>query len=133
MTIPVRAVSGLAGLVQPHDRVDLLAQFDFGSRETQQSYVFTILQDVEVLAVGRALSGIGDAKKKSAKGDSGTVTLAVTPDAAQRVVFALVNGSIHLSLLPRGARERTPQLQPATAASVTGMTRLVRRREYRGR
>ncbi len=137
ISIPVNAVSGVAGFIQPGDRIDLLAEFEFGSNDVVESQVMTILHGVEVMAVGKKLRS-PIARQSSSSGESRavpptTITLAVSPTQAQRVAFALTNGHIHLTLRSRGEVVRRGELPAATAATVTGQSSLLRRREYRGR
>ncbi len=145
VTIPVNAVTGVAGLIHPNDRVDLLAQFEVGTAETAQPQVFTILQRVPVIAVGREIADVvrphvvasdaseagNDARAHDA--NTTTLTLAVAPDDVQRIVFALGNGALHVALAATAEENAPPPLTPATAASVTGSSSLVRRRDYRGK
>lgn len=145
VSVPYQAARAAGGLVRPHDRVDLLVSFDFGARDAAETSVFTVLRNLEVLAVNREISGtapLRDLKLDAAStlaarreaASEGTVTLAVTPEEAQRVVFAVENGVVHLTLRGNGEHEEAaPILAPATAANVTGLSSLIRRREYRGR
>lgn len=134
ISLPVDPVSGVAGLVEPGNWVDLLATFDFGEATNAQSFTMTVLERVSVLAVD---ARVQLADTKAARVQEQTVTLAVTPDQAQRVVFAQESGRLRLALRPQAEAE-LPELarssrDPANAASVTGMSGLVRRKEYRGR
>lgn len=140
VTIPVTPVSGVSGMVRPHDRVDLLAQFDFGTEAGAQSYVLTLLQGVRVLAVDDDTSGMWPSDKPGGKSSghrslpAQQITVAATPDDAQRIVFAIANGELFCSLVPDAdATNQAAPLSPATAASVTGMQSLLYRREYHGR
>lgn len=117
INIPLHHTHGLAKIVQPHDRVDLLAEFAFGRGETAQQMVMTLLQDIKVVAA-----------------DAQQASLLVTPDQAQQVAFAMLHGDVLVSLRPSLHDETSFQnLRPTTAASVTGLPSLLPRREYRGR
>jgi pilus assembly protein CpaB len=134
VTIPVNAVSGNAGLIRPGDRVDLLAQFAFGTTQRAEPMVQTLMQGAQVIAVGQTIahripSGASPSHAKAHQ----TITLAVMPIDAQRVVFALAHGRVHVSLQPSLQEQPPRRLAPSTAASVTGMSNLLQWREYRGR
>lgn len=145
VSVPYQAARAAGGLLRPRDRVDLLVSFDFGARDAAETSVFTVLRNLEVLAVNREIGGTAVVREASAGGtggiavrrdaaSEGTVTLAATPEEAQRVVFAVENGVVHLALRGKSEGEDpAPILAPATAANVTGLSSFIRRREYRGR
>jgi len=111
ITIPVNDVTGVGGLVKPKDHVDLIGTFETEnysevaervgargmSRVPVDTATITLLQNVTVLATGRSLSeglaGLG----RGGPGYS-NVTLLVTPEEAQMLVFCLKRGEITLSL-----------------------------------
>lgn len=129
VAIPIDATHASGGLLAPHDRVDLMASFDFGSGEQRQSYIFTLWQDLEVLSVGTRLPGAEAVRGAPAR----TVTLAVAPVAVPQVLFAIENGTVFLALRAPEDADVVANPEPATAASVTGMSSLIKRSEYRGR
>jgi pilus assembly protein CpaB len=98
VTVGVDAVSGLAGLVWPGDRVDLLlTQSQDGSNIPPARRISgeTVLHDVRVLAIDRQL--VQGATSESPETQMvRTVTLEVTPPDAERVAVAERLG--HLSL-----------------------------------
>ncbi len=98
VTVGVDAVSGLAGLVWPGDRVDLIltqSQDGAGVPPARRISGETVLHDVRVLAIDRQL--IQGATSESPESQAArTVTLEVTPSEAERVVVAARLG--HLSL-----------------------------------
>ena len=113
VTVGVDAVSGLAGLVWPGDRVDLiLTQTQEGNAVPPSRRVSgeTVLHDVRVLAIDRQL--IQGATSESPESQAArTVTLEVTPSDAERVMVAARLGHLSLSVVA------VPQA--ATAASDT--------------
>ena len=141
ISIPVDAVSGVAGLVEPGNWVDCIATFDFGDAANAQSFTMTLLAGVPVLAVDQRVRlredlGVDGTTKKIGKEVEQTVTMALTPEQVQRVIFAQETGRLRLALRAQAdgeGREGLALPDPATAASVTGMSGLVRRKEYRGR
>lgn len=147
VSIAVDAVSGVAGLIEPGNFVDCLATFDFGEAANTQSFTMTLLEGAPVVAVDQRVALLDATAAAAEPGTPGapraraqeqTVTLALTPTEAQKVIFAQEGGRLRLSL--RSQQEPAPtgnemgmSREPATAASVTGMTNLVKRKEYRGR
>ena len=101
VTVGVDAVSGLAGLVWPGDRVDLiLTQSQEGSDVPPARRVSaeTVLHDVRVLAIDRQL--IQGATSESPESQAvRTVTLEVTPADAERVVVGAKLGHLSLSVV----------------------------------
>ena len=111
VTVGVDAVSGLAGLVWPGDRVDLiLTQSQDGSDVPPARRVSgeTVLHDVRVLAIDRQL--IQGATSESPESQAArTVTLEVTPADAERVAVASRLGHLSLAVVA---------VAPATATTV---------------
>lgn len=96
VTIPVNEVVGVAGFVQPGDRVDVLASFD---SDTGETISVVVLQNTEVLAIAQTMESDIDAKPRVVA----TVTLAVTLEEAQKLYLAESKGSLRLVLRPTGA------------------------------
>ncbi len=121
-------VVGSGGHIRPGDFVDVLVTVEAwrlnGSNATISNEkprgVYTILQNVEVLAVSSEAEKITasgpDAKNKDdedktkslSKADNKSVTLAVTPSQAQLLFLAESEGKIRLALRPFGERDETP-------------------------
>jgi pilus assembly protein CpaB len=101
VTVGVDAVTGLAGLVWPGDRIDLiLTQSQEGSDVPPAHRVSaeTVLHDVRVLAIDRQL--IQGATSESPESQAvRTVTLEVTPADAERVVVGAKLGHLSLSVV----------------------------------
>ena len=108
VSVQITDVSGVAGLIQPGSRVDVLFTRPGSMAEAITS---TILQNVKVLAIGRALSvavptapaaGTGttsEVGKATAAAPKNTVaTLVVTPQDVQKLELAKNEGKISLSL-----------------------------------
>ena len=90
MTVGVNEVIGVSGFILPKNRVDVIAtRTDARAGNSTE----TILQNIEVLAVGQRVDQSGDQAVKVP-----TVTIAVTPEEAERVALALHEGKIHLVL-----------------------------------
>lgn len=85
VTLEVNEFSGLAGMICPGEQVDVIANLrDEATRETSSR---TIVQDIRVLAVGRALGKAVGANGAPAPA-SNSVTLLVTPKQAQTIQLA---------------------------------------------
>lgn len=113
ISVAVDQVHGVAGLIQPGDRVDILIELN-GKPSTERF----LYQDVPVLAVGSttvsttgsqtvadtAASATTSTTTPSST-SSGLITFAVPPAAAQRVALAESNGAgvsgeLYLALVP---------------------------------
>jgi pilus assembly protein CpaB len=93
VSVPINDVSGVSGLVQPSSRVDVL----FTRPGTMvEAITSTILQNVKVLAVGRALFPNQAADPKASK--MPVATLLLTPEDAQKLELAKNEGKISLTL-----------------------------------
>lgn len=101
VSVAVNEVSALDGQLMPGDRVDVAATLDFSGSGTDITQTSIILQDIEVLAVGRTL----EAEARSwaqREGMEKTVTLAVLPEEAQPLILASEKGSIRMLLRSPG-------------------------------
>jgi len=104
MTLPVDNISGLAGLLRPGDRVDLIGTFPTGSEDqvipeagggTSVGYItMTLLQNVTLLAVGDRISNSG----KNDDNNYSTVTMSVTIEEAELLQIAQTRGELGLLL-----------------------------------
>lgn len=97
VSVPVNASSGIAGLVFPGDRVDLILAYKFSSgggptRKTRRASE-TVLADIRVLAIDQSTD---DQRGKPSVGK--TATLEVTPKQAEAVTLARELGKLTLSL-----------------------------------
>ncbi len=113
VSVAATDVVGVGGLIQPGDRVDVLAVFDKGGDKSTAVAVLS-LEDIEVLAVDKEVNGLEkdsslpaatDVKKTAATAGPGvarTVTLAVTPEEAQKLMLADRSGTLRLGLRAKG-------------------------------
>ena len=91
LAIPVDEITGVGGQIKTGDRVVVLATFSPGPGGSDVSRV--LLSDIEVLAAGNqtgAASAATPAKK--------TISLAVTPAQAEKIVFAEEKGKVWVGL-----------------------------------
>lgn len=96
-TISVSSTSGVAQLIQPDDRVDVLAVFSgggAGSAPAPTNTVDTLLQNLRVLAVGQHIVGTSGQVPTS----YADITLEVSPLQAAQLALALSRGTLQLTL-----------------------------------
>lgn len=114
VTVALDDVKAVGGMVRPGDRVDVLATLDIPikepddpKKETPRPHTLVVIQDAEILAVGRETESVKvDGQAKSdAKGDNKgqgierrTVTLSVTLTQAEPLILANERGSVRLAL-----------------------------------
>jgi pilus assembly protein CpaB len=92
MAVGVNEVIGVSGFILPKDRVDVIAT-GAGADRGKGKPAETILQNIEVLAVGKRLEQEGKQNIEVP-----TVTLALTSEQAERLARALHDGKIHIVL-----------------------------------
>jgi pilus assembly protein CpaB len=108
-TLEVNEVTGVGGLLNPGDRVDVLSHIE----TNQKQITATVLQDVLVLATGTKTGDLAAApsgSNSSAASTSnayGTVTVAVTPDQAELLAFLEDHHPLRLILRPPGDEDAT--------------------------
>jgi pilus assembly protein CpaB len=104
VTVPINDASGVAGLIPPRAHVDVLFTRPGSASEAVTS---TILEDVVVLAMGRATEvsntpppapGSAAAQSAASRPGAQSATLLVTPEQARRIELAKNLGKISLSL-----------------------------------
>jgi pilus assembly protein CpaB len=135
ITIPVDEVRGVAKLIRPGDRVDILAAVDTGKGVNQRREVQTLMQDVVVLATGvNIMNNIPrvfelDSNGKSLSqialtGDTkySTITIEATQKESQDLVYILSTAPGNLYFTLRNPNDRTipPRLPSSSAESVLG-------------
>ena len=92
MAVRINDVAGISGLLQPNSRVDVLVTIKEVNSEKQVAKLF--MSNMLVLSVGTEVQRDTQGKPINAT----TVTLAVTPDEAERLAIAMNTGSIQLVL-----------------------------------
>lgn len=121
VTIPVDEMRGVAKLLRPGDRVDLVAAVDVGKGNNVRREVKTILQDVVILATGlRVVNDVPrlfemGADQKSVNrinlnGDTqfNTVTVEASPKDAQTLIYLLSTAPASLFMTLRNPNDRIP-------------------------
>ena len=119
VTIPISEVSGVAKLMKPGDRVDIIAGVDDGEGLKKERRLRTILQDVPVLATGQSI--VDNLPIQVIKGDAdnyeirnlrvdnnySTVTVEVRPADAQNLFYLIsISAPINFSLRNPNDRNR---------------------------
>lgn len=129
ISITVNEQSGLLGLVSPGDRVDVLGTADIEEqskdpniKNVKHTLTHLVLQNIEVLAVGRSFATpvnvSGQEKKeenKSGSGGEATVTLAVPPSQMQVLVALSDKGKLTLAL--RAPADKSEEDRPGVDAT----------------
>lgn len=130
--------SGLAGLVQPSDHVDVLLTIDREDRDSPGggATAVSLLRDMVVLAVDQKVEVLPVAEPENFRGRGSamqpaaikSVTLLATPDQAMRLGLAQTMGTLQLSL-------RNPESVPEDSGQMASITfnQLLGREEARGR
>ncbi|MFZ5595957.1 MAG: Flp pilus assembly protein CpaB [Bacillota bacterium] len=113
MTIAVNEVTGVAGLLKPGDRVDILGTVNVGGKDGVVTSL--LIQNIKILAVNKSTSVALDNKQTQ----TGTLTLSVSPVEAQHLTMASEQGSIRVLL-------RSPSDSAWVEASSTRVNNLVR-------
>jgi pilus assembly protein CpaB len=114
VSIPVDRVKAVSNLIQPGDRVDVLAAVTKGNGIPPKT--FTIIRGALVLAINSQLEQISG-NASPAPGDEGgaaTVTLGVSPAQADLLTVADLNSTIRLAL-------RSPQ-EPVSSLPAETLT-----------
>ena len=124
VSIGVDAASGVAGLIWPGDRVDVILTQDMDATASLGERIAseTVLRDIRVIAVDQ---DIAQGTEPSAASKSGrvpnTVTLQVTPEEADKVAVAQHLGHLSLSVraISEGGLEATALSKPVFSKDVS--------------
>lgn len=110
VSIEVAIPPGVAGFVQPGDRISIVAQLSVprgGEDETRVQY---LLQDVEVLAIGQrvvTVQGQDQGDEQAQQQSQVLATLALRPAEIEKLVFAKLQGQLYFTLLPKGQKPQS--------------------------
>ncbi|RME14882.1 MAG: Flp pilus assembly protein CpaB [Bdellovibrio sp.] len=121
LTLPVDEMRGVAKLLKPGDRIDIIAALDVGEGLKQHREIKTLLQNVPVLATGQVvvndlpLKVIQDGEQFNIKPylenkDFSSITVEVSPSEAQKLIFILSTSpsSLFLTLRHPSDQKRYP-------------------------
>lgn len=135
ITIPIDEVRGIAKLIRPGDRIDVVASVDVGKGSNQRRESKYLMQAKTVIATGvSVLNNLPRISELDANGRSltqtsligdskySTITIEVNPKEAQDLTYLLSTapGNIFLLLRNPNDREVKPQMASSTAESVLG-------------
>ena len=137
LTIAINEVTGVAGLIRPGDKIDIIGVFKTLEEKTKvvgNAESITILQNVEVLSIGRNYmfeSFPSSSKDKSEPAKQGeinfsNITLLLTPREAMDLTLAQELGTLTLTLRSQfddTQQSVNPELknQRSNPSSVTGI------------
>jgi pilus assembly protein CpaB len=93
VTVKTDEVSGVAGFINPGDRVDVIVEMP-GAGGNNEHFSKIILQNLKVLSKGQAWDQAADKTPKVVP----TVTLEVSPEQAEMLNLASFQGKIRLAL-----------------------------------
>lgn len=100
LSLPVDKVNSFGGLLKPKDHVDILGTFQKPGEGDVETV--TLLQNVAVLSVGGRLGSgreaAGAAEERRSATRVSTVTVLVTPEEAELLVFAQDRGQLSLTM-----------------------------------
>lgn len=112
LTIGVDELTGVGGMISPHDHVDILITYAGSSKapEPPEVKTITLLQDIPVLAVGRRASEYQPISAFAERTGYSAVTLCLSPLEAELLAFAQEHGRLYLTL--RNPQDREKQELP---------------------
>lgn len=115
VTVPVSALTGVAGFVFPGDRVDIvLTQNVAGPGGPPLKVSETIMRNLRVLATDQRSTNVADAEGNTVVRKYKLVTIEATPSLAERITVAQSIGTISLSL--RSLADNAAELEQALAS-----------------
>jgi pilus assembly protein CpaB len=114
VTVPVSAMTGVAGFVFPGDRVDLVLTQTLQGEGRPLNAAETVLRNLRVLATDQTTEQTTDEQGKTVVTAFRTVTLEVTPKIAEKVAVAQTIGQ--LTLVLRSIADNQAELERAIAA-----------------
>lgn len=113
MTFQVDRVTLLEGMINPGDKVDVAGTFPFsqtvGDSVVRQTILVPMFENITTLAVGERTSS-----REIPKSQPTTITLALAPEQAALLTFALQMGKITLFLRSPLEKESFVRRQPVT-------------------
>jgi pilus assembly protein CpaB len=125
VTLPIDEMRGVAKLLKPGDRIDIIAALDVGHPPNQHREVKTILQDVSVLAAGLNVvnelprlfehNGKEDfVKNMRADTNFSTITIEASPTDSQNLIYILATSPGSLFVTLRHPTDHSPIVLPET-------------------
>jgi len=122
LTIKIKSLSAVGGLVNPGDYVDIIAHLnipdedDNKAKKNKEKLITVLFQNIQVLAVGTNYDPLGEIPlyEIQQKSKSLNITLALSPEEAGLLTFAEAHGELQLSL--RSAAETDDKILQEVAS-----------------
>lgn len=125
VSIPIDEIRGVAKLIKPGDRIDLIAAVDVAAGQRQRKEVKTLLQDVVVLATGervanelpRMFEKAGDSyniEPLRSNTNYSSITIEASPEEAQEIIYILATSPGSLFATLRHPSDRSKAQKPST-------------------
>lgn len=118
ITIPIDDMRGIARLIKPGDRIDLITALDSGAGMDKKKEIRTIMQDVPVLATGQNIVDTVPAQLEEDGKDNyllnnlrkvnnfGSITIEASPNEIQHLVVILSSNPAALFAVLRNPNDR---------------------------
>ncbi len=118
MTIAVDSTRGVAGLIRPGNRVDIFCtgMGEAGGRGAQETWL--VLSNVTVLATDSRMSDMQRTEYDQYRRGYSNLTLAVTPQEAQLLIYLAANARLTFALRPEGEIGERPALPSVSGRNV---------------
>jgi pilus assembly protein CpaB len=113
----INDVSGIAGLIQPDSRVDIVVVMDGGAEKGRMAKLF--LENMRVLAIGSAPQPSEDGRPMNAT----VATVEATPNEGEQLALVATQGQIQLMLRGYGDPDSAKTNGATTAQIVQGLNR----------
>ena len=113
----INDVSGIAGLIRPNSRVDIVVVMDGAADKGRLAKVF--LQNMRILAIGSAPQPTEDGRPMNAT----VATVEATPDEGEQIALVTTQGQIQLMLRGYGDPNSAKTIGATTAQIVQGLNR----------
>jgi len=113
----INDVSGIAGLIRPNSRVDIVVVMDGAADKGRLAKVF--LQNMRILAIGSAPQPTEDGRPMNAT----VATVEATPDEGEQIALVTTQGQIQLMLRGYGDPNSAKTSGATTAQIVQGLNR----------
>jgi len=113
IAVRVNEIIGVSGFIVPNDRVDVIALVASPSATNEPAKQMSkiVLQNKRVLSVAQTVNEPKDGKPQVAS----SITLEVTPEEAEKLSLASIEGQIVLAL--RGAKDENPVISDGSTIS----------------
>ena len=117
LSFRINDVSGIAGLIQPNSRVDIVVVMDGGAEKGRIAKLF--MENMRILAIGAAPQPSEDGRPINAT----VATVEVTPTEGEQLALVTTQGQIQLMLRGYGDPESSKTPGATTAQIVQGLNR----------